>query len=61
MEYWTMLVPGRAVIFDNWRVLHGRSAFKGKRTMCGAYIGIDQFESRFKMSNYGREMLEDEL
>lgn len=23
--------------FDNWRVLHGRSAFTGEREMCGAY------------------------
>ena len=26
---------------DNHRVLHGRSAFDGKRRMCGAYIGMD--------------------
>lgn len=24
-------------MFDNWRVLHGRSAFTGKRRMCGGY------------------------
>lgn len=24
-------------VFDNWRVLHGRAAFTGKRRMCGAY------------------------
>lgn len=27
------LVP----VFDNWRVLHGRSAFQGIRRICGAY------------------------
>ena len=26
-----------ALVFDNWRVLHGRSAFTGKRRMCGGY------------------------
>ena len=26
-----------ALAFDNWRVLHGRSAFTGDREMCGAY------------------------
>jgi trimethyllysine dioxygenase len=31
---------------DNHRVLHGRSAFTGKRRMCGAYIGADEFRSR---------------
>ncbi|EFE35390.1 uncharacterized protein ARB_05432 [Trichophyton benhamiae CBS 112371] len=24
-------------VFDNWRILHGRSAFTGKRRMCGGY------------------------
>lgn len=36
-EYWTKLAPGTVVGFDNWRVLHGRDAFDGKRRMCGAY------------------------
>lgn len=31
---------------DNHRVLHGRSAFTGKRRMCGAYIGIDEYRSK---------------
>jgi hypothetical protein len=26
-----------SIVFDNWRVLHGREAFKGIRRMCGAY------------------------
>lgn len=29
------LKPGRALIFDNWRVLHGREAFTGTRRLCG--------------------------
>lgn len=37
MQYWAQLEPGRPVIFDNWRVLHGRSAFTGKRRICGGY------------------------
>jgi trimethyllysine dioxygenase len=37
MQYWAQLQPGRPLIFDNWRVLHGRSAFSGKRRMCGGY------------------------
>ena len=37
MAYWAKYKPGRPVIFDNWRVLHGRSAFTGKRRMCGGY------------------------
>jgi trimethyllysine dioxygenase len=31
---------------NNHRVLHGRSAFDGKRWMCGAYIGIDEYRSK---------------
>lgn len=31
------LAPGMLVTFDNWRTLHGRTAFLGTRHMCGAY------------------------
>lgn len=33
-------------VFDNHRVLHGRSAFDGKRRMCGAYVGMDDYRSK---------------
>ena len=33
-------------VIDNHRVLHGRSSFDGKRRMCGAYIGMDEFRSK---------------
>lgn len=45
-EYWSQLRPGQALIFDNNRVLHGRSAFTGNRRLCGAYINHDDFRSR---------------
>ncbi|KAJ3552841.1 hypothetical protein NM688_g3937 [Phlebia brevispora] len=48
-EYWVQLSPGTAVVVDNHRVLHGRSAFNGKRRMCGAYIGKDEFRSKFEV------------
>lgn len=54
-EYWEQLTPGRVLIFDNWRVLHGRSAFTGKRRICGAYLNRDDWISRFKMEEFGRE------
>jgi trimethyllysine dioxygenase len=54
-EYWEQLVPGRPVIFDNWRVLHGRSAFTGKRRMCGGYINMDDFRSRLNVLHWGHE------
>ncbi|MCJ1302129.1 hypothetical protein MMC08_004930 [Hypocenomyce scalaris] len=54
-EYWEQLRPGKPLIFDNWRVLHGRSAFTGKRRMCGGYINHDDFISRYRITNLGRD------
>ena len=34
------------LVVDNHRVLHGRSAFTGKRRMCGAYVGMDEYKSK---------------
>lgn len=33
-------------VFDNHRVLHGRSAFTGNRRLCGAYVQHDDYRSR---------------
>jgi trimethyllysine dioxygenase len=54
-EYWEQLTPGKVLIFDNWRVLHGRSSFTGKRRICGGYINRDDWISRYKMEVLGRE------
>ncbi|KAF2997610.1 hypothetical protein E8E13_003756 [Curvularia kusanoi] len=54
-EYWEQLVPGRVLVFDNWRVLHGRSSFTGKRRICGGYINRDDWMSRLKMEKFGQE------
>ncbi|KAF9561975.1 Trimethyllysine dioxygenase [Agrocybe pediades] len=45
-EYWVQLQPGTVIVVDNHRVLHGRSSFNGKRRMCGAYIGGDEYQSK---------------
>lgn len=45
-ELWLKMQPGKAVIADNWRVMHGRSSFNGYRRLCGAYIGFDDYKSR---------------
>ncbi|KAK0651810.1 hypothetical protein B0T16DRAFT_404728 [Cercophora newfieldiana] len=55
MQYWVKLQPGRTLIFDNWRVMHGRSAFTGKRRICGAYINRNDYISRWKTLNYSPE------
>jgi trimethyllysine dioxygenase len=43
-----VLRPGEALLFDNWRVLHGRHAYEGTREMCGAYLNREDFESRLR-------------
>ncbi|KAI3323263.1 Trimethyllysine dioxygenase [Xylariaceae sp. AK1471] len=55
LEYWFQLEPGNVLIFDNWRVLHGRSAFTGVRRICGGYINRDDFISRWRNTNYPRD------
>ncbi|KIJ12858.1 trimethyllysine dioxygenase [Paxillus involutus ATCC 200175] len=45
-EYWVQLTAGTVLSVDNHRVLHGRSAFDGKRRVCGAYIGVDEYRSK---------------
>ncbi|KAF3892879.1 Trimethyllysine dioxygenase TmlH [Trichophyton interdigitale] len=57
MEIWLKLEPGTPLIFDNWRILHGRSAFTGKRRMCGGYINHDDFISRYRLLNNGRDQV----
>jgi trimethyllysine dioxygenase len=37
--------PGDMVLFDNWRVLHGRRAFVGERHIAGGYINREDIES----------------
>ncbi|KAG5975070.1 hypothetical protein E4U55_007902 [Claviceps digitariae] len=56
-EYWFQLEPGQILIFDNWRILHGRSAFEGLRRMCGGYINRDDFISRWQLSNFPRDQV----
>lgn len=36
-EIKVQLKPGQPIIFDNWRYLHGRTGFSGKRRVCGGY------------------------
>ncbi|XP_030377666.1 trimethyllysine dioxygenase, mitochondrial-like [Scaptodrosophila lebanonensis] len=43
------LSPGTIVIFDNWRVLHGRMAYTGQRTMSGAYVQRTDFVSKARV------------
>ena len=48
MQWRHVLQPGEALLFDNWRVLHGRLAFTGERRMCGGYLNREDIESRLR-------------
>jgi trimethyllysine dioxygenase len=43
------LRPGEVLLFDNWRTLHGRAAYRGGRRLCGAYLNREDFESRLRL------------
>ena len=43
------LRKGMTLIFDNWRVMHGRMAYKGKRVFCGCYHNRAEFESKLRV------------
>ena len=45
-----ILKPGDLLIFNNWRVLHGRGFFTGKRKMKGCYINKEDFDSSCKIN-----------
>lgn len=42
-EHWFRLLPGTIMFLDNWRVLHGRAAFTGPRSLCGGYLMRDGY------------------
>ncbi|TPX56170.1 trimethyllysine dioxygenase [Powellomyces hirtus] len=47
-EYSIKMPRGRAAIIDNWRVLHGRTAFTGSRSLAACYLNRDDYKSRVK-------------
>ena len=44
------LQPGDMLVFDNWRVLHGRGPFRGRRRMAGSYINREDYESAVRVN-----------
>lgn len=45
--YWRFyLQPGTVVIYNNWRILHGRTSFQGKRFFGGCYVSMTEFLSK---------------
>lgn len=47
------LRPGTILIFDNWRTLHGRRAYRGSRRLAGAYLNKEDVESRLRVLRAG--------
>ncbi|MCE2516751.1 MAG: TauD/TfdA family dioxygenase [Alphaproteobacteria bacterium] len=45
MQWRHILNPGQMLVFDNWRILHGRAAFRGQREMAGCYVNREDYES----------------
>ena len=43
------LEPGTALLFDNWRTLHGRRSYQGFRRLCGAYLNKEDFDSKLRV------------
>jgi trimethyllysine dioxygenase len=50
MQWRRVLLPGSALLFDNWRVLHGRTSYTGHRHLCGGYVNREDFESRLRLA-----------
>lgn len=46
LHFMKHLEPGTAIVFNNHRVMHARTGFKGKRTLLGAFINREDWRSR---------------
>lgn len=44
------LLPGTAILFDNWRALHGRRAFSGFRKFYGCYLDRETLQSKLRVT-----------
>jgi len=50
-EYWIKLNPDQVLIFDNYRLLHGRSSIIGNRTLVTCYVNHDDFSLKLSKLN----------
>jgi alpha-ketoglutarate-dependent taurine dioxygenase len=53
LQLWFPLQPGTVLVFDNHRVLHGRSGFTptSKRVLAGAYVDRDDWHSALRRAH----------
>lgn len=54
MQFHYPLRPGEVLLIDNWRVLHSRAAYSGKRKMAGCYVNREDFESKLRVLRLAR-------
>jgi trimethyllysine dioxygenase len=52
LQYRRRLLPGSVLLFDNWRVLHARDAYRGYRRLAGVYLNKEDVESRLRVLRY---------
>jgi len=43
------LYPGTMLLFDNWRLVHGRHSFQGERKLVGCFMSHSEFHSRARV------------
>jgi trimethyllysine dioxygenase len=55
LEYRFQLSAGTVLLFDNHRLLHGRTAFRGHRRLIGCYLNGDDYRSRLRGLVYARD------
>jgi trimethyllysine dioxygenase len=48
LQHRRRLLPGSVLLFDNWRVLHARDAYTGRRRLAGVYLNKEDVESRLR-------------
>jgi len=48
LQHRRRLLPGSVLLFDNWRVLHARDAYTGRRRLAGVYMNKEDVESRLR-------------
>jgi trimethyllysine dioxygenase len=46
------LNPGTVLIFDNYRLLHGRMSYSGKRVMTGCYVARTEYQSALRVHGF---------
>ncbi|KAK3706530.1 hypothetical protein QZH41_003268 [Actinostola sp. cb2023] len=55
-ELWFNLTPGKVIIMDNRRTLHGRSKVSGSRKLMGCYVGIDDYIGKWRANKMNKSM-----